>query len=209
MKKARLALFSIFAAIIFTLVFGTATFAAPKLSKTSITIVEGKTQKLKIKNKGKKKVIWKSSNKKIATVTKNGVVKAKKEGTCKIIAKVNKKKLVCKVTVTGTKNQRNIGISSSASSGINLGINGGSSWGHSESHSSGSVNRGYSSGTSSSGVGINGSSWGHSESSSSGSVNRGYSSGTSSSSSWGINGGSSSRTTSSSISGKQSTPFGK
>lgn len=99
MKKTRITLFSILAVIIFTLAFSTASFAAPKLSKTSITITEGKTKKLKVKKKGKKKVSWKSSNKKIATVSKDGVVKAKKAGRCKITAKVGKKRLVCQVKV--------------------------------------------------------------------------------------------------------------
>ena len=99
MKKARITLFSIMAAMIFTLAFSMTSFAAPKLSKTSITITEGKTKKLKVKNKGKKKVAWRSGNKKIATVSKDGVVKAKKAGHCKITAKVGKKRLVCQVRV--------------------------------------------------------------------------------------------------------------
>lgn len=44
-------------------------------------------------------VLWKSSNKKIATVSKKGVVKAKKKGTVKIYAIKGKRKAAVKVTV--------------------------------------------------------------------------------------------------------------
>lgn len=70
----------------------------PKLNKTSVKLYVGKTVKLKLKN-NKKKVVWSSSNKKVATVSKKGVVKAKKAGTAKIRAKVGKKKYTCKVKV--------------------------------------------------------------------------------------------------------------
>ena len=72
--------------------------AAVKLNKKAITMYSGKTYKLKIKGT-KKKPKWSSSNKNIATVTKKGKVKAKKRGTCKIIAKIGSKKYTCKVTV--------------------------------------------------------------------------------------------------------------
>ena len=51
----------------------------PKLNKTSVKLRVGKTVKLKLKN-NKKKVKWSSANKKIATVNKLGLVKAKKKG---------------------------------------------------------------------------------------------------------------------------------
>ena len=69
-----------------------------KLNKTKATIYRGRTIKLKVKN-NKKKVKWKSSNKKIATVTKKGVVKAKNVGKATITATVRKKKYKCKITV--------------------------------------------------------------------------------------------------------------
>ena len=51
----------------------------------------------------KKKVKWKSSNKKIASVISKGKVKAKikakKVGRCKVYAKIGNKKLICKVIV--------------------------------------------------------------------------------------------------------------
>ena len=63
----------------------------PKLNKKNITIMMGKTSRLKLKN-NKKKVKWRSLNKKIATVTKKGLVKGKSEGKTTIVAKVGKKK---------------------------------------------------------------------------------------------------------------------
>ena len=91
--------------MIFMLAFPVSANAAVKLSKKKATITAGKTLKLKVKGT-KKKVKWKSSNKKVATVSKKGVVKGIKKGTCKITAKVGKKKLTCKVTVKAavTKN---------------------------------------------------------------------------------------------------------
>lgn len=74
----------------------------PKLNKTSVKLKVGKTVKLKLKN-NKKKVKWSSANKKIATVNKSGLVKAKKKGKTRIIAKVKKKKYICRVTVEAKK----------------------------------------------------------------------------------------------------------
>ena len=74
----------------------------PKLNKSKLTLTVGKTAKLKVKNT-KKKIKWSSSKKSVATVTKKGKVKAKKAGKTTITAKVGKKKLKCKVTVTAKK----------------------------------------------------------------------------------------------------------
>ena len=74
-----------------------------KLNKKSVTIYIGKKVKLKVKAKGKVK--WKSSNRKIATVTKKGVVKAKKVGRSKITAYKGRRKAICKVVVKKKKNQ--------------------------------------------------------------------------------------------------------
>lgn len=73
-----------------------------KLNKTKITIVKGKQSKLKVKGTTKK-VKWRSSDKKVAKVNTSGTVKGIKPGTCYIYAKVNKKKLRCKVTVMTQK----------------------------------------------------------------------------------------------------------
>ena len=69
-----------------------------RLNKKSTTIQVGKTVQLKV-NGTKKKVSWNSSNKKVATVTNKGKVKGIKAGKATITAKVEKKKLSCKVTV--------------------------------------------------------------------------------------------------------------
>lgn len=74
----------------------------PKLSKTKITMTVGQSKKLKVKGISKKRakrIKWKSSKKKVVTVTKTGKIKARKTGKATITAKVGKKKLKCKVTV--------------------------------------------------------------------------------------------------------------
>lgn len=74
----------------------------PKLSKTKITMIVGQNKKLKVKGISKKRakrIKWKSSKKKVVTVTKTGKLKARKAGKATITAKVGKKKLKCKVTV--------------------------------------------------------------------------------------------------------------
>ncbi|MCH5266618.1 MAG: Ig-like domain-containing protein [Lachnospiraceae bacterium] len=77
----------------------TAASAKVKLNKTKYTLRVGKKLKLKVKGT-KKKAKWSSSKKKVATVSKKGVVTAKKAGKTTITAKVGKKKLSCKITVT-------------------------------------------------------------------------------------------------------------
>ena len=60
------------------------------------------TVKVSPNKSANKKVSYKSSNKKIATVNQKGVVKAKKKGTCKIFVETtdgSKIKKVCKITV--------------------------------------------------------------------------------------------------------------
>ncbi|MCR5202299.1 MAG: Ig-like domain-containing protein [Lachnospiraceae bacterium] len=68
-----------------------------KLNKTSVKLYVGKKAKLKLKGAKAKKVKWTSKAKKKVSVTKKGVIKAKKPGTVKIIAKYKKKKYTCKV----------------------------------------------------------------------------------------------------------------
>ena len=73
------------------------------VNKKSIVLKKDKKVKLKVKLKpanATEKVTFKSSNKKVAKVTKNGVVKAVKKGKCKITVKTaSGKKAVVKVTV--------------------------------------------------------------------------------------------------------------
>ena len=74
-----------------------------KLNKTKATLYAGLTLKLKATvqpTKAKTTLKWTSSNKKVATVTQNGVVKALKKGTATITVKTaNGKKATCKITV--------------------------------------------------------------------------------------------------------------
>lgn len=57
---------------------------------TEYTLLKGEKVHLYIKGyNNSKEIIWKTSNKKIATVSKNGVVTAKKGGTAKITASIN------------------------------------------------------------------------------------------------------------------------
>ena len=72
--------------------------ASAKINRKSAKILVGKSIKLKMKN-NTKKVKWSTSNKKIATVSKKGLVKGKKAGKAVILAKVGKKTYKCKITV--------------------------------------------------------------------------------------------------------------
>jgi len=76
------------------------------LSKTSKTVYIGQKYKLKVKSVTPKKadtsVKWKTSDKKIASITSDGVVEGKKKGTVTItaVSKSNSKiKAKCKVTI--------------------------------------------------------------------------------------------------------------
>lgn len=83
-----------------------------KLDKTKIRLNKGDkrtlTAKIKYKTKkypSKESVVWKSSNKKIATVSKKGIVKGKSKGTAYITvtSKSGSKSAKCKVIVGKTK----------------------------------------------------------------------------------------------------------
>ncbi len=77
--------------------FGSKTYKVAK--KKSLNL----KKKLKF-GKGDKVVKWKSSNKKIATISSKGVIKAKKKGTVKITAKLKSGKVAtCKIKVTKAK----------------------------------------------------------------------------------------------------------
>lgn len=65
----------------------------------TFTIKVGQTLTLKVRGVKMKKIKWKSSNKKIATVSKKGKVKGLKAGKVVITAKSGKKSLKCKVVV--------------------------------------------------------------------------------------------------------------
>lgn len=76
--------------------------ASPVISKKAITLTIGKSTTLKVKN-AKGKIKWKSSNSKIASVSKRGKVTGKKTGKAKITAIVNKRHYRCIVTVKATR----------------------------------------------------------------------------------------------------------
>ncbi|MDO4556809.1 MAG: Ig-like domain-containing protein [Lachnospiraceae bacterium] len=73
-----------------------------KLSSKKLTLKKGKSAKLTATLNpltSQDKVTYATSNKKIATVTNKGVVKAKKKGKAKITVKSGKKKTTCTITV--------------------------------------------------------------------------------------------------------------
>lgn len=106
MRKAAWAMAG---ALMFTSVLGSSVVsqAAPKtkkivMNKKKVTLKVGKTFKLKVKKvnptKASKAVTYKSNKTKIATVSKKGVIKAKKVGKAKITV-VSKKNKKAKATV--------------------------------------------------------------------------------------------------------------
>lgn len=72
---------------------------ALKVAKNALTVKKGKTTKIKATTTPAAKVTYKSSNKKIATVTNKGVVKGVKKGKTTITVKANGKTVKVKVTV--------------------------------------------------------------------------------------------------------------
>ena len=72
------------------------------ISKKNVSLEKGKTLTLKL-NVPSKKVTWKSSNKKVASISKAGKITAKKTGTTTITAKYNGYTVKCKVKVVEQK----------------------------------------------------------------------------------------------------------
>lgn len=102
MKSQRIRFFSILICLVLVITLlpagGAQAAGKIKLNRASATVYVGDPLWLKVSGTSKR-VSWSSSNTKIATVKKNGVVIAKKKGTAKIIATVSGKKYTCKVTV--------------------------------------------------------------------------------------------------------------
>ena len=67
--------------------------------KKSVTIKKGKKSKIKVKAVPTGKITYKSSNKKVASVTAKGVIKGVKAGSCKITVTCNGVKKTVKVKV--------------------------------------------------------------------------------------------------------------
>lgn len=104
MNKLKKAVVMVLAlAMVLTCAMVTPVQAAGKLNKKSVSIYETETVSLTVK--GVKSVTWKTSDKKIATVDKKGLVKGVKKGTCTVTAKDTKTKAAysCKVTVKAAK----------------------------------------------------------------------------------------------------------
>ena len=78
-----------------------------KISKTKLKLKKGKKYRLTASivwpERLKGKLRWRTSNRKIATVNKNGVVKAKKKGKVKIYCYIGSLKKSCRVTVRKAK----------------------------------------------------------------------------------------------------------
>ncbi len=112
MKKTKKIIWTICIAIIMSMVstgivsslLGNTVYAATRtrFNKTKVTLNVGKSTQISVKGSSKK-VTWKSSNKKTATVTSKGIVTAKKEGKATITAIVSGRKYTCSVTVTDPK----------------------------------------------------------------------------------------------------------
>lgn len=80
-----------------------------KINKGIISIYVGSSETLVVTGTNEK-VSWKSSNKKVATVDKNGVVTAKAKGVSLITATVSGKTLKCKVAVKNPPKPKKIVI---------------------------------------------------------------------------------------------------
>lgn len=77
---------------------------ADTISKKSLTLAVGETYTLKVKKTdgsvaGNTKIVWSSSDKRVATVSGKGKVTAKARGSARITAKVGKKKYSCTIQV--------------------------------------------------------------------------------------------------------------
>ena len=72
--------------------------AAPVQFKKKLTLARYQKVKL-IKKNISGTVTWSTSNPKVATVTKRGIVRTKNVGKCRIVARVGTKKYVCRLTV--------------------------------------------------------------------------------------------------------------
>lgn len=90
--------------LIVALVLPNTVVAAPKpeINKKSIILCKKEKYQLKISHQ-RKKPKWKTTNKKVVSVSKNGFIKGKKSGTATITGYAGGKKYKCKVTVADTK----------------------------------------------------------------------------------------------------------
>ena len=104
MKKQLISYILVLTMLVSILFKGTVTNVDAKkasITKKKITMTVG--QKKVIKLKGKTKIKWKTSNKKVVTVNKEGAIKAKKVGKAKITASFSDKKIQYIVRVNKKK----------------------------------------------------------------------------------------------------------
>lgn len=76
--------------------------AAAKLDYKKVILIKGQEKLLKIEGT-KRKAIWRSTRKKVASVSKKGRITAKRRGQATIIGRIDKKKYRCQVTVEEPK----------------------------------------------------------------------------------------------------------
>ncbi len=98
MRKGSLFVALLVMAIVFVTIPCEAASGA-KISKTNANLFVGEAVQLKVTG-GSGTVKWKTSDKKIASVSKDGLVTAKQIGTCTIKATTGNKKLSCTIQVT-------------------------------------------------------------------------------------------------------------
>ena len=103
----------IFCLILFVGLSGTTASKAKSKNTIKVTLTVGKTYQLKVTGT-KKKIKWNTSNKKVATVSNKGKIKAKKAGKAKIYTKVGKKKLICYLTVKAKKTTKSKNVKPAA-----------------------------------------------------------------------------------------------
>ena len=120
------------------------------LNKKKATLHAGETLKLKAKLKPKgstAKIKWKSSKKKVASVSKNGTVTARKKGKAVITAQLpNGKKAKCKITVKKAVPQNGGSTGGNKNNGNTGGSNG-------QNHTNGNSNNGNTNSSNTSGGG--------------------------------------------------------
>lgn len=97
--KRLLSLLTVFCLCLALIAPSQSNAAILRLSKAKATMEVDSILKLKLGSINASKISWKSSNTKVASVSKTGTITAKKEGSVKISASINSKKYTCAVTV--------------------------------------------------------------------------------------------------------------
>ena len=105
-RKAGIARCLLFFSIIISV--STPVQAKVALNRQKAALYVGSTTQLKL-NGTKKKVVWGSTKPSVASVSKKGLVKAKKKGEAVITATIGERAYVCNITV---KNKENVDVAS-------------------------------------------------------------------------------------------------